>query len=89
MYFAVLRAPAKIGKVGSVFAVSKVFDENRNAVVVHAALVSYTNSGKPTWNKLTCVTLTQPCAREYFTKPSKDFDSVLEESFMVCEAAYC
>lgn len=27
--------------------------------------------------------------KEYLTKPTKDFDDAIEESFMVCEAAYC
>jgi hypothetical protein len=28
-------------------------------------------------------------ALRFCTKPSKDFDSVIEESIMICEGAYC
>lgn len=33
--------------------------------------------------------ITGSSAKKYFTKPSKDFDSVVEHSFMICEAHYC
>lgn len=33
--------------------------------------------------------LPQRMCKDWFTKPTKDLDSAMEESFMVCEAVYC
>lgn len=27
--------------------------------------------------------------KEYLTKPTRDFDDAIEESFMICESVYC
>jgi hypothetical protein len=89
MYFAVLRVETKFGKPGAVYAVAKEFSQARNQDVVRATKVTYSNTGNPDWNFLTAETISQKVARECFTRPTQDFDAALEESFMVCEGAYC
>ena len=40
-------------------------------------------------NKYGPLFLDQEDARKIFTRPTKDIDSVMEESINVCEAVYC
>lgn len=75
-------------KVGTIFIVSKTMEGK-----VLARRVKFTNH-PVTFKTLIVpseetIEFTQSAAKHRFITPSKDMDSVIEESIMLCEGAYC
>ena len=67
-------------KAGTVFAVKKVQNE------ICATKIDLNN-----FKEIPFVSyiMTVEAAKNYFTKPSDDKNSIIEESFMICEREYC
>ena len=90
MHYAVLRKEVKMPcsggeltlKVGGVYQIE--FSDIADAITYRSMdLSEAVPEAYGHWYKMSTNAL------EYFTKPSKDLNAVIEESFMVCEAAYC
>lgn len=80
MYFAILTKET-IAKIGSVFVVQKAHDNMVNVYKIdHSTRMPIISSKK---------TFSREHARSMFTKPSTDFDDVIEHAIMICEGAYC
>ncbi len=76
-------------KVGEVFVVSKT---KEGKVLAKKALFTnhpVTLKAMIVADETRKVQLTQSAARYRFITPSQDMDSVIEESIMLCEGAYC
>jgi hypothetical protein len=75
-------------KAGTIFIVTKKFSSVFLFPVKFSnAPVTFKTIAVPDPKVFLTVTVDE--AREWCIKPSKDFDSVVEESIMICEASYC
>lgn len=96
MYYAVLRKDIKIKcrngvltlKTGGVYQVAKTHDgavkyRTIDTLGFGDALDTYGEPYGPWYD----MSVTE--AREHFTKPMQELNDAIEESFLVCEAAYC
>ena len=85
-YYAVAKKKTQGHTAGSIF---RVYRDD----AVYAIKQKFTNH--PITLKTMAVDVGSPIAysvemaRRTFTSPSKDLDSVIEESIMICEATYC
>jgi len=100
MYYAVLRKEVKMPcsggeltlRVGGVYEIKDRYDEVYGFTTILYRSVDTMGMDEDTnfgdsygpWYEMP---LKQ--AREYFTEPFNELDTVMEESFLVCEAAYC
>lgn len=95
MYYAVLRKEIKFEldggvltqRVGGVYQVAKSINGVKYRSIDTYGFLDDSNYGEPCspWREITTAE-----AQEHFTTPVKDnLDGVIEESFLVCEAAYC
>ena len=95
MYYAVLRKEIKMPcsggeltlKVGGVYEVRSHYDKVYGMYTVQYRsmdLMEPTPEAYGPWYEMSVNS-----AREHFTEPKQDLNAVIEQSFMVCEAAYC
>ena len=78
MWYAVLNKESMGFKAGSVFSCLSVSKEEVE--------VNHIGSSK---NMIVGWTMSKQVAKVAFTRPTRDLDSAMEESFMVCEREYC
>lgn len=79
MWYAVLRREFKQIRAGSIYAVKKYDDQQVVCVPVEGTSAKQVGQ----------LTLTVDMCRTFFTRPTKDFNDAIEESFMQSEANYC
>ena len=96
MYYAVLRkeivVPGYCGgtltrRVGGVYEVKSHYDEVYGMYTVKYRcmdLMADTPEAYGPWEEMSVNS-----AREHFTEAKQDLNAVIEQSFLVCEAAYC
>ena len=85
MYYTVLRRDIPLARAGAIFTARR--DVYRNGEVL-VNLTKLDLSKFPAVEvPFTRVVYTQEGAREWFTKPTTDFDDAIEQSIMICEAA--
>ena len=79
MWYAVLRREFKDVRAGSIYAVKKY--DNHQIICIPVEGASAVRTGR--------LTLTVEMCRTLFTRPTRDFNDAVEESFVQCEANYC
>lgn len=86
MWYAVAKQPIAGYQIGSIFQVWK----DGIDVVVQKQTIDFDKAGNMRGILIgSPIQISRIYAQRIFTKPTKDFDSVVEESIMQCEAAFC
>ena len=95
MYYAVLRKEVKMPysggtltlRVGGVYQVKSHYDEVYGMYTVKYRSVDLMEATPEPYGEWFEMSVND--AREHFTAAKQDLNAVIEQSFMVCEAAYC
>ena len=95
MYYAVLRKEIKMPcsggvltlKVGGVYEVKSHYDEVYGMYTVKYRTMDLMEAVPEAYGPWYEMSVND--AREHFTAASQNLNAVIEESFLVCEAAYC
>ena len=85
MFYTVLLRDNSFARAGMVFSAKRHVDRHGHVLVqlTKMDLTKYPAVEEPFGRIVT----TQEGARLHFSKPTRDFDDVIEQSIMVCEAA--
>lgn len=88
MWFTIAKREFDAFKAGTIFIAKKDYAEQ---VRLFKVKFGTGTNGKtiPIADPKNYVVLDSQEARNLCTRPSKDFDNVVEESIMICEGAYC
>ena len=87
MWFTAAKFEADGIKAGTIFIAKKDYD----SVKLYRIKFSADRNGKTIaiTDSKNYMSISVEDAREWLTKPTKDFDAMIEESIMLCEGAYC
>lgn len=87
MWMAVLKKATSGYRIGSMWCVYRTKSE---PVLVTARVLDVVSPGAPFVDtNYAPLYFTIEDAQKHFTKPTQDFNSLMEESIMQCEGAYC
>lgn len=87
MWFTIAKYEANNIKAGTVFIARK--DYAGSVMLFRIKYGSYQGRTIPITDTSNYQLISTEEARKWLTKPSNDFDSVIEEAIMICEGAYC
>ena len=85
MWFTVYRKSDEAGRTGRIFA---VVDTTKYVVELREIDTALSEPNDVVFNHRS-MCLPKELAREFITRPTKDFHDAVEESILICEAAYC